>query len=63
MLADGRYVGDDFPWMDDAGRASFTALSDGSGALAAGRVAEGPATVALRMGEELGAAALGTYVR
>ena len=34
VLADGRYVGDDFPWMDDADRASFAALSDEFGALA-----------------------------
>src|SRR3954464_7037530 len=34
LLADGRYVGDDFPWMDDADRASFAALSDEFGALA-----------------------------
>jgi monoamine oxidase len=33
VLADGRYVGD-FPWMDDADRASFAALSDEFGALA-----------------------------
>ena len=34
VLADGRYVGDDLPWMDDADRASFAALSDEFGALA-----------------------------
>jgi monoamine oxidase len=34
VLADGRYVGDDFPWMDDADRASFATLSDEFGALA-----------------------------
>jgi monoamine oxidase len=34
VLADGRYLGDDFPWMDDADRASFAALSDEFGALA-----------------------------
>ncbi len=34
VLADGRYVGDGFPWMDDADRASFAALSDEFGALA-----------------------------
>src|SRR4029079_258061 len=34
VLADGRYVGDDFPWMGDADRASFAALSDEFGALA-----------------------------
>jgi monoamine oxidase len=34
VLADGRYIGDDFPWMDDADRASFAALSDEFGALA-----------------------------
>jgi monoamine oxidase len=34
VLADGRYVGDDFPWMDDADRASFAALSDEFGVLA-----------------------------
>jgi monoamine oxidase len=34
VLADGRYVGDDFPWMDNADRASFTSLSDEFGALA-----------------------------
>jgi monoamine oxidase len=34
VLADGRQVGDDFPWMDDADRASFAALSDEFGALA-----------------------------
>ena len=26
VLADGRYVGDDFPWMSDADRASFATL-------------------------------------
>jgi monoamine oxidase len=39
VLADGRYVGGDFPWMDDADRASFAAVSDefaaGRGAAAA----------------------------
>ncbi len=34
VLADGRHVGDGFPWMDDADRASFAALSDEFGALA-----------------------------
>jgi monoamine oxidase len=34
VLADGRHVGDDFPWMSDADRASFVALSDEFGALA-----------------------------
>ena len=34
VLADGRHVGDDFPWMSDADRASFAALSDEFGALA-----------------------------
>jgi monoamine oxidase len=34
VLADGTYVGDDFPWMDDADRRSFAALSDEFGALA-----------------------------
>ncbi|HZB05567.1 MAG TPA: NAD(P)/FAD-dependent oxidoreductase [Thermoleophilaceae bacterium] len=34
VLVDGRYVGDGFPWMDDADRASFAALSDEFGALA-----------------------------
>src|SRR3954467_8168224 len=34
VLAGGRFVGDDFPWMDDADRASFAALSDEFGALA-----------------------------
>jgi monoamine oxidase len=34
VLADGRYVGDGFPWMDDADRASFATLSDAFGALA-----------------------------
>jgi monoamine oxidase len=34
VLADGRYVGDGFPWMDDADRASFASLSDEFGALA-----------------------------
>src|SRR3954454_15761047 len=34
VLADGRHVGDDFPWMDDADRASFAAMSDEFGALA-----------------------------
>jgi monoamine oxidase len=34
VLADGRYVGDGFPWMSDADRASFAALSDEFGALA-----------------------------
>jgi monoamine oxidase len=34
VLADGRYVGGGFPWMDDADRASFAALSDEFGALA-----------------------------
>src|SRR4029079_15033330 len=33
VLADGRHVGDDFPWMSDADRASFAALSDEFGAL------------------------------
>jgi monoamine oxidase len=33
VLADGRYVGD-LPWMDNADRASFAALSDEFGALA-----------------------------
>ena len=32
VLADGRYVGDGFPWMSDADRASFAALSDEFGA-------------------------------
>src|SRR4051794_33617663 len=34
VLADGRHVGDDFPWMDDADRASFAAMSDEFGTLA-----------------------------
>jgi hypothetical protein len=34
VLADGRYVGDGCPWMSDADRASFAALSDEFGALA-----------------------------
>ena len=34
VLADGRHVGDGFPWMSDADRASFAALSDEFGALA-----------------------------
>jgi hypothetical protein len=34
VLADGRYVGDGFPWMSDADRTSFAALSDELGALA-----------------------------
>ena len=34
VLADGRHVGDGFPWMDDADRASFASLSDEFGALA-----------------------------
>ncbi len=34
VLADGRHVGDGFPWMDDADRASFSALSDEFGELA-----------------------------
>jgi monoamine oxidase len=34
VLADGHHVGDGFPWMDDADRASFAALSDEFGALA-----------------------------
>jgi monoamine oxidase len=34
VLAEGRYVGDGFPWMSDADRASFAALSDEFGALA-----------------------------
>src|SRR4029453_2857566 len=34
VLADGRYVGDAFPWMTDADRASFAALSDEFGKLA-----------------------------
>jgi monoamine oxidase len=34
VLADGRYVGADFPWMSDADRASFAALSDEFGGLA-----------------------------
>jgi monoamine oxidase len=36
VLADGRHVGDGFPWMSDADRASFAALSDEFGALARG---------------------------
>jgi len=36
VLADGRFVGDDFPWMDDTDRASFSTLSDEFGALARG---------------------------
>src|SRR3954464_8867205 len=42
VLADGRFVGDDFPWMDDADRASFAALSDEFGALARTAGAGGP---------------------
>jgi monoamine oxidase len=34
VLADGHFVGDGFPWMSDADRASFAALSDEFGALA-----------------------------
>jgi monoamine oxidase len=34
VLADGRHVGAGFPWMSDADRASFAALSDEFGALA-----------------------------
>jgi monoamine oxidase len=34
VLADGRHVGADFPWMDDADRASFAAVSAEFGALA-----------------------------
>ena len=34
VLADGTYVGAGFPWMDDADRESFAALSDEFGALA-----------------------------
>ena len=34
VLADGTFVGDGFPWMDDADRRSFAALSDEFGALA-----------------------------
>src|SRR5687768_15685575 len=34
VLAEGRYVGDGFPWMSDADRASFAALSGEFGALA-----------------------------
>jgi monoamine oxidase len=34
VLADGRHVGNDFPWMSDADRASFAAPSDEFGALA-----------------------------
>ncbi len=35
MLADGRYVGDGFPWMSDEDRASYAKLSDEFGTLAA----------------------------
>ena len=35
MLADGRHVGDGFPWMSDADRASYAALATSSAALAA----------------------------
>src|SRR3954452_9573866 len=34
VLADGRHVGDDSPWIDGADRASFAATSDDFGALA-----------------------------
>jgi monoamine oxidase len=34
VLTDGRYIGAGFPWMSDADRASFAALSDEFGALA-----------------------------
>jgi monoamine oxidase len=35
VLADGRYVGDGFPWMSDADRQSYAALNEEFGRLAA----------------------------
>ena len=35
VMTDGRYVGDHFPWMSDADRASYDAASDAFGKLAA----------------------------
>ena len=37
VLADGRYVGDGFPWMSDADRQSYAALNEEFGRLAATR--------------------------
>jgi monoamine oxidase len=36
VLANGRYVGDDFPWMSDTDRTSYAALDREFGELAAG---------------------------
>jgi monoamine oxidase len=46
VLADGRYVGDGFPWMSDADRHSYAALNEEFGKLARwtpGRAATSPA--------------------
>ena len=42
VLADGRYVGDGFPWMSDADRASYATLSEEFGKLAASVDPEDP---------------------
>ena len=42
VLADGRYVGDDFPWMSDADRASYASLDEEFGKLAASVDPEDP---------------------
>ena len=42
VLADGRYVGDDFPWMSDADRESYAALNGEFGKLAASVDPEDP---------------------
>ena len=42
MLADGRYVGDGFPWMSDADRASYATLDEEFGKLAASVDPEDP---------------------
>ena len=65
MLADGRYVGDGFPWMSDADRASFAALSDEFGELAKTVDPDDPWYMegAVRTGRGAAAAALGAYVR
>ena len=42
VLADGRYVGDDFPWMSDADRESYAALDEEFGKLAASVDPEDP---------------------
>jgi monoamine oxidase len=42
VLADGRYVGDGFPWMSDADRASYATLNEEFGKLAASVDPEDP---------------------